>query len=69
MTTTASSLREIHSLHQRARAIQDRLASHPKTVAARNAIVAKRDATLEQAKKDLQQVKVAKGLKETQRKV
>lgn len=68
MTTTASSLREIHSLHQRAKAIQDRLASHPKTVAARNAIVAKREATLEQAKKDLQQVKVARGLKETQRK-
>lgn len=68
MTTTASSLREIHSLHQRAKAIQDRLASHPKTVAARNAIVAKRETTLEQAKKDLQQVKVARGLKETQRK-
>lgn len=68
MTTTANSLREIHSLHQRARAIQDRLASHPKTVAARNAIVAKREATLDQAKKDLQQAKVAKGLKETQRK-
>ncbi|MFM7130329.1 MAG: zinc ribbon domain-containing protein, partial [bacterium] len=68
MTTTANSLREIHSLHQRARAIQDRLASHPKTVAARNAIVAKREATLDQAKKELQQAKVAKGLKETQRK-
>lgn len=68
MTTTANSLREIHSLHQRARAIQDRLASHPKTVAARNAIVAKREATLDQGKKELQQAKVAKGLKETQRK-
>jgi predicted nucleic acid-binding Zn-ribbon protein len=68
MTTTANSLREIHSLHQRARAIQDRLASHPKSVAARNAIVAKKETGLEQAKKDLQQVKVARGLKESQRK-
>ena len=68
MTTTANSLREIHSLHQRAKAIQDRLASHPKTVAARNAIVAKKESTLDQSKKDLQQVKVTRGLKETQRK-
>ncbi len=68
MTTTANSLREIHSLHQRAKAIQDRLSSHPKTVAARNVIVAKKETSLEQSKKELQQVKVSKGLKETQRK-
>lgn len=68
MTTTANSLREIHSLHQRAKAIQDRLSSHPKTVAARNVIVAKKETSLEQSKKELQQVKVFKGLKETQRK-
>ena len=67
-TTTANSLREIHSLHQRAKAIQDRLSSHPKTVAARNVIVAKKETSLEQSKKELQQVKVSKGLKETQRK-
>lgn len=68
MTTTANSLREIHSLHQRAKAIQDRLNSHPKTVAARNALVNKKMTTLEQFKKDIQQTKVAKGLKEGQRK-
>lgn len=68
MTTTANSLREIHSLHQRAKAIQDRLSSHPKTVATRNVIVAKKETSLEQSKKELQQVKVSKGLKETQRK-
>lgn len=68
MTTTANSLREIHSLHQRAKAIQDRLTSHPKSVAARNALVNKKQATLDEVKKDIQQVKVAKGLKEVQRK-
>lgn len=68
MTTTANSLREIHSLHQRAKAIQDRLNSHPKTVAARNALVNKKLTSLEQFKKEIQQIKVAKGLKEVQRK-
>lgn len=68
MTTTANSLREIHSLHQRAKAIRDRLAGVPKTVAARQAQVARKNEGLEKAKKDLQQVKVSKAGKESQRK-
>lgn len=68
MTTTANSLREIHSLHQRSKAIRDRLLSVPKTIAARQAQVARKQDTLDKAKKDIQQIKVSKGLKEVQRK-
>jgi len=68
MTTTANSLREIHSLHQRAKAIRDRLAGVPKSVAARSGVVAKKQEAVDKAKKDLQQVKVNKATKESQRK-
>jgi predicted nucleic acid-binding Zn-ribbon protein len=68
MTTTANSLREIHSLHQRAKAIRDRLAGVPKAVTARSAVVAKKQEAAEKARKDLQQVKVSKASKESQRK-
>ncbi|MFM1801097.1 MAG: hypothetical protein RJA81_449 [Planctomycetota bacterium] len=68
MTTTANSLREIHALHQRAKAIQDRLNSHPKTVAARNALVNKKQNATDDFKKEIQQLKVTKATKETQRK-
>ena len=68
MTTTANSLREIHSLHQRAKAIRDRLAGVPKAVAARGGMVAKKQEAVDKAKKDLQQVKVNKASKESQRK-
>lgn len=68
MTTTANSLREIHSLHQRAKAIRDRLAGVPKTVAARQAQVARKQDGVEKAKKDIQQAKVTKAGKEGQRK-
>ncbi len=68
MTTTANSLREIHSLHQRSKAIRDRLLSVPKTIVARQAQVSRKQDTLDKAKKDIQQIKVSKGLKEVQRK-
>lgn len=68
MTTTANSLREIHALHQRAKAIQDRLNSHPKAVAARNALVNKKQNATDDFKKEIQQLKVTKATKETQRK-
>lgn len=68
MTTTANSLREIHSLHQRAKAIRDRLAGFPKTKAARTAVVTKKQEAVDKARKDLQQVKVNKASKESQRK-
>lgn len=58
MTTAASDLRELHSLHQRAKALRDRLASGPKTVAARQAVLDTRQANLESARKTLQDARV-----------
>ena len=40
MTATAEILRELHLLHQRAKALRDRLASAPRTLAARQAALA-----------------------------
>ena len=54
MPATADNLRDLHLLHQRARALQDRLSSGPKTLAARQAALAARQAELETAKKALQ---------------
>jgi predicted nucleic acid-binding Zn-ribbon protein len=55
MTTPAAAadLRELHGLHERAKAIRDRLTSAPKTLAARQALLANRQAELEAAKKAL----------------
>ena len=58
MPATAENLRDLHQLHQRARALRDRLASGPKTLAARQAALANRQAELEQARKALQDSKV-----------
>jgi predicted nucleic acid-binding Zn-ribbon protein len=58
MAATADNLRELHLLHQRAKALRDRLASGPKTLAARQAALANRQAELETAKKTLQDTKV-----------
>lgn len=49
MPTTADNLRELHSLHQRAKALRDRLTSGPKTVAARQAVLARRQSDLDAA--------------------
>jgi uncharacterized protein len=58
MTATAANLRELHQLHQRAKAIRDRLISGPKTLTARQAALAARKAALEDARKGLQDAKV-----------
>ncbi len=58
MPATADNLRDLHLLHQRAKALRDRLASGPKTLAARQAALANRQAELEAAKKALQDSKV-----------
>ena len=52
-------LRELHQLHQRAKALRDRLTSGPKTLAARKAALAGRQTALEEARKALQDEKVA----------
>ena len=58
MPATAENLRDLHQLHQRARALRDRLSSGPKTLAARQAALAARQAELEAARKALQDAKM-----------
>ena len=58
MPATAAYLRELHLLHQRAKALRDRLSSAPKTLAARNIALTNRQAALETSKKALQDAKV-----------
>src|SRR6266436_7704909 len=55
---TADSLRELHQLHQRAKALRDRLTSGPKTLAARQAALANRQTAIEASKKALQDARV-----------
>jgi predicted nucleic acid-binding Zn-ribbon protein len=58
MAITAESLQELHQLHQRAKALRDRLTSGPKTLAARLAALANRQEALETARKVHQDAKV-----------
>jgi predicted nucleic acid-binding Zn-ribbon protein len=58
MTATAEILRELHLLHQRAKALRDRLASAPRTLAARQTALVGRQAEVEKARKTLQDAKV-----------
>jgi predicted nucleic acid-binding Zn-ribbon protein len=58
MPAAAADLRELHTLHQRAKALRDRLSSGPKTVAARQAALATRQAAIESARKVLQDARV-----------
>ncbi len=62
----AADLRELHALHERAKAIRDRLASGPKTLATRQGILAKRQAELEAARKVVMDLKMQAHKKETQ---
>ena len=64
MPATADNLRELHQLHQRAKAIRDRLTSGPKTLAARQVALTNKQAALEAAKKALQDAKVQQKTKE-----
>jgi predicted nucleic acid-binding Zn-ribbon protein len=54
MAATASSLADLHLLHQRAKALRDRLTSAPKTLLAREAVITKRQGEVDAAKKALQ---------------
>jgi predicted nucleic acid-binding Zn-ribbon protein len=58
MTATAEVLRDLHLLHQRAKALRDRLSSAPKTLAVRQAALAARHAELEKTRKSLTDAKV-----------
>ncbi len=66
MPATASNLRDLHALHQRAKALKDRLASAPKTLATRKAVLAKRQGEVEAASKALKDAKARSKAKETQ---
>lgn len=66
MAATASTLRELHQLHQRAKALRDRLVSAPKTLAARQAALATKQAGLEAARKALQDARLKIKARETQ---
>jgi predicted nucleic acid-binding Zn-ribbon protein len=48
---TATALHDLHSLHQRSKALRDRMIAAPKTLAARQGLLATRQAELEVAKK------------------
>jgi predicted nucleic acid-binding Zn-ribbon protein len=58
MAITAESLQELHRLHQRAKALRDRLTSGPKMLAARQSALTNRQVSLESARKALQEAKV-----------
>jgi len=58
MAISAQSLQDLHQLHQRAKALRDRLTSGPKTLAARQAALANRQAALDSARKAHQEAKV-----------
>jgi predicted nucleic acid-binding Zn-ribbon protein len=58
MAITAESLQELHRLHQRAKALRDRLTSGPKLLAARLSALSNRQASLEAARKALLEAKV-----------
>lgn len=58
MAATASTLSELHQLHQRAKALRDRLVSAPKALAARQAALATKQAGLEAARKALQDARL-----------
>jgi uncharacterized protein len=58
MSATAENLKDLHELHQRAKALRARLSSGPKTLAARQSTLATRTAELEKERKGLQDAKV-----------
>jgi predicted nucleic acid-binding Zn-ribbon protein len=58
MAAIAENLHELHELHQRAKSLRDRLASGPRTLAAREASLVTKQTDLETAKKSLQDAKV-----------
>lgn len=66
MAATASNLRELHELHQRAKALRDRLSSGPKSLATRQAALATKQTALADARKALQDTKAKAKNKEVQ---
>ena len=66
MAATATNLRELHELHQRAKALRDRLSSGPKTLGTRQAVLATKQTMLTEGRKALQDAKARLKNKEVQ---
>lgn len=66
MAATASNLRDLHELHQRAKALRDRLSSGPKTLATRQAALVTKQTALVDARKASQDAKARLKNKEVQ---
>src|SRR5262250_3120313 len=58
MAITAANLQELHRLHQRAKALRDRLTAGPRMLATRQAALANRHTAIEAARKAHQEVKL-----------
>ncbi len=66
MPATADNLRDLHLLHQRAKALRDRLASGPKTLDARKQALDKRKADLDKLQAEIKKAKADQKNKEVQ---
>src|SRR5262245_62232520 len=66
MPATADNLRDLHVLHQRAKALRDRLASGPKALAAREQVLAKRRAEVDKSHAEIKKAKADQKNKEVQ---
>jgi predicted nucleic acid-binding Zn-ribbon protein len=66
MPATAQNLRDLHELHQRAKTIRDLMTSAPKTLAAREAGLAKKNTEMEAAREALKRAKADMKNKEVQ---
>lgn len=59
MSTTATELKELHELHRRLQAVQEKLEAGPKRIAAREQIAKKKEAELTAARDKLKQLKLS----------
>lgn len=66
MAATADNLRDLHALHQRAKALRDRLASGPKLLAARQQVLARKQAEVAKAQAEAKRFRVEQKNKEVQ---
>jgi predicted nucleic acid-binding Zn-ribbon protein len=66
MPATADNLRDLHVLHQRAKALRDRIASGPKALAAREQVLAKRRAEVDKSHAEIKKAKADQKNKEVQ---
>lgn len=66
MAATADNLRDLHALHQRAKALRDRLASGPRLLTARQQVLSKKQAEVVKAQGDAKKSRAEQKNKEVQ---